>query len=104
VRLLLNAGLLLQDDVYEPHDQRDFLSYGAALEWPIGTRLTVVAEVAGRAGQGSPGTDQHCEARAGARYGRGSVRFDAAVRRGFAAADGTWGATAGLTWTARGSR
>jgi hypothetical protein len=101
-RLLLNAGILIQDDVLEPHNQRDFLSYGAALEWPVGARLTVVAEIAGRAGQGSPGTDQHCEARAGARYARGRLRFDAAVRRGLTRADGTWGATAGLTWTVRG--
>jgi hypothetical protein len=100
-RLLANAGLLLFDQVLKPHEQNDFLSYGVALEWPLGSRLTAAAEVAGRAGQGSPGADQSSEARAGVRYGRGRVRFDAAVRRGLLASDGTWGVTAGLAWAAR---
>ena len=103
-RLLANAGLLLFDKVLDLHDQNDFLSYGLALEWPLGSRLTAVAEMAGRAGQGSPGADQSSEARAGLRYGRGRVRFDAAVRRGLLATDGTWGVTAGLAWTARAPR
>ena len=103
-RLLANAGLLLFDRVLDLHDQSDFLSYGLALEWPLGSRLTAVAEMAGRAGQGSPGADQTSEARAGLRYGRGRVRFDAAVRRGLLATDGTWGVTAGLAWTARAPR
>jgi hypothetical protein len=103
-RLLLNAGMLLYDQVYEAHDQSDFVSYGVALEWPAGPRLMVVAEVAGRAGQGSPGSDQSSEARAGMRWTRGRVRLDAAARRGLLATDGTWGFTAGLAWTARGPR
>jgi hypothetical protein len=103
-RLLVNAGLLIYDQVLEPHDQSDFLTYGLALEWPVGARLTAVAEVAGRAGQGSPGSDQSSEARAGVRYGRGRVRLDAAVRRGLLDTDGTWGFTAGLAWTARAGR
>ena len=103
-RLLANAGLLIFDKVLDLHDQNDFLSYGLALEWPLGSGLTAVAEVAGRAGQGSPGADQSSEARAGVRYRRGRVRFDAAVRRGLLATDGTWGVTAGLAWTARAPR
>ena len=103
-RLLADAGLLLFDQVLKPHDQNDFLSYGLALEWPLGSQLTAVAEVAGRAGQGSPGADQSSEARAGVRYGHGRVRFDAAVRRGLLHTDGTWGVTAGLAWTARAPR
>jgi len=103
-RLLVNAGLLIYDQVLEPHDQSDFLTYGLALEWPVGARLTAVAEVAGRAGQGSPGSDQSSEARAGVRFGRGRVRLDAAVRRGLLDTDGTWGLSAGLAWTARAER
>lgn len=103
-RLVLNAGLLVFDQVLEPHDQNDFLSYGVALEWPLGSRLTAVAGVAGRAGQGSPGADQSSEARAGVRYRLGRVHADAAVRRGLLAGDGTWGLTAGLAWTAHAAR
>ena len=101
-RLHVNAGLFLQDEVYRLHDQRDFLSYGLAFEWPATSSLVLLAEVAGRAGDGRPGAEERCEARAGVRIGRGRVRWDAAVRRGLAEADGTWGATLGLTWTARG--
>ena len=101
-RLHVNAGLFLQDEVYRLHDQRDFLSYGLAFEWPATSSLVLLAEVAGRAGDGRPGAEERSEARAGVRIGRGRVRWDAAVRRGLAEADGTWGATLGLTWTARG--
>ena len=76
------------------HDQRDFLSYGLALEWPATSRLALLAEVAGRAGDGRPGAEERSEARAGVRFGRGRVRWDVAVRRGLAKADGTWGADA----------
>ena len=96
-----NAGLFVFDEVYRGHDQRDFLSYGLAVEWPATPSLTVVAEVAGRYGDGKPGSDVTSEARAGVRLGTGRLRWDAAVRRGLAAPDGTWGVTAGLAWTVR---
>jgi hypothetical protein len=100
-RIHVDAGLFLHDEVYHPHDQRDFLSYGLAFEWPATPRLALLAEVAGRAGDGQPGAEQRSEARAGARLGHGRVRWDVAVRRGLARADGTWGVTLGLAWTAR---
>ena len=53
-RIHVNAGLFLHDEVYEPHDQRDFLSYGLAFEWPATPRLTLLAEVAG-SGRRRPG-------------------------------------------------
>jgi len=95
-----NAGLGLQDEVLRPHEQRDFLVYGvAAVRSLRGAALT--AEVAGRAGSGAPGAEARSEARLGVRLGRGRLRADAAVRRGLAAADGTWGLTAGFSWQLR---
>jgi hypothetical protein len=41
------------------------------------------------------------EARAGLRVGAGRLKWDVALRRGIASADGTWGVTAGLAWDAR---
>jgi len=99
--LHLNAGLLLFDEVLHPHSQRDFLSYGAALQQPLGARCEIVAESAGRLGKGSPGSDASSELRAGFRWKSGAVRYDAALRRGLGAADGKWGFTLGLAWTAR---
>jgi hypothetical protein len=99
-----NAGLAIHDEAQRSHEQRDFLAYGVALERSLGASLVAVAEVAGLAGRGSPGTDAHGEARAGVRFGRGRLRLDAGLRRGLAEADGTWGLTAGLAWRLREGR
>jgi hypothetical protein len=101
LRLDLNAGLLLHDEVLRPHEQRDFFVYGVALEWAARPALSLVAELAGRAGDGMPGAEQRSEARVGLRLGSGRLRGDAALRRGLCAADGSWGATVGLSWTLR---
>jgi hypothetical protein len=98
-----NAGLAIHDEPERPHEQQDFLHYGLALVLRPWSPFQVVAEVAGLAGDGAPGADAHGEVRAGARWRRGSVRWDAAVRRGLAAADGEWGVTLGLAWTIAGS-
>jgi hypothetical protein len=95
-----NAGLAIHDEVLRPHEQRDFLAYGLALVRPIGS-AAIVAEVAGRAGDGAPGAEERAEARAGFRLDQGRVRWDAALRRGLADADGGWGITAGVSWTIR---
>ena len=99
-RVHLNAGVAIEDQPDREHFQRDFLAFGAALEVPIGA-LTALAEVAGKAGDGTPGADERIEARAGLRFGRGRLRGDVAVRRGLAEADGTWGATAGFSLALR---
>jgi hypothetical protein len=100
LRLDLNAGLLLFEEVFRAHEQRDFLSYGVALVWSA-SPLSLVAEVAGRAGDGMRGADQSSEARLGLRFGRGQLRASAALRRGLLSTDGEWGATLGLTWSWR---
>jgi hypothetical protein len=97
-RFHANAGVAIQDEVFRPHEQRDFLAYGLAAEWRV-AGLTVVTEVAGLLGDGRPGTDARGEWRGGFRVGTGGLRGDAAVRRGLTDADGTWGATAGLSWS-----
>jgi hypothetical protein len=101
VRLDVNAGLFIHDDPTQPHDQLDFLSYALAARWAVRPGWEIVAEVAGRAGEGKPGADERSEARVGMRYTRGRLRFDAALRRGLIAEQGDWGGTAGLSWTIR---
>jgi hypothetical protein len=101
--LHLNAGIAVQDKPTELHAQADFLAYGVALAQRLGGPWELVAEVAGlgvgRAGE--PGADRRGEARLGIRRGQQRLRFDLALRRGFEAADGTWGLTAGLAWRLR---
>jgi hypothetical protein len=101
VRLDLNLGFFLHEDPTMNHDQLDFLSYGLAARWAVGSRWEIVAEVAGRAGEGKPGAGERSEARLGGRYSRGRLRFDAALRRGLLSEQGTWGGTVGLSWTIR---
>lgn len=96
-----NAGLGLHDEVLRPHEQRDFLVYGVAVVRRLGPRAALAAEVAGRAGRGAPGAEVRSEARLGVRLGSGRLCADAAVRRGLAEADGTWGVTAGFSWRLR---
>jgi hypothetical protein len=93
-----NAGLSTHDEVLRPHEQRDFLTYGLAVERPLGRRVALLGEWAGRAGRGMPGADSHSELRLGLRFGRERLRWDAALRRGLDPADGKWGVTAGLRW------
>jgi hypothetical protein len=102
VRLDANLGFLLFEEVFRAHEQRDFVSYGLAFAWTLRPSLALVAEIAGRAGDPMPGAEQSSEIRVGARYGAGRVRGDVALRRGLCATDGTWGLTAGLSWTVRG--
>lgn len=103
-QLHANAGLAIQDAPLSPHLQSDFLAYGLALVYTAGEKLDLVAEGAGLVGRGHPGADARNEVRAGLRYGTGGLRWDAAVRRGLSEADGTWGFTAGVTWTVREAR
>jgi Putative MetA-pathway of phenol degradation len=99
-----NAGLGLFDEPLRPHEQRDFFVYGLAASYDLTRSVELVAEVAGRRGKGAPGAEERAEARAGVRVGRGRLRVDAAVRRGLADADGTWGVTAGFAWAMREGR
>jgi hypothetical protein len=99
-----NAGLAIQDTPLSPHLQSDFLAYGVAVVYTLGEKLDLVAEGAGLVGHGHPGAAERNELRAGIRYGTGSLRWDAAVRRGLSEADGTWGFTAGVTWTLKAER
>lgn len=101
LRLHANAGLAIEDEAQRPHSQRDLFAFGVALEGPLGGPTRWLAEVAGKAGDGMPGTDERIEARAGLRIGTGRLRGDVAVRRGLAEADGTWGATAGFSVSLR---
>lgn len=96
--LHLNGGVAIHDEPLRAHEQRDLFAFGIAMVQPFGP-VTLAGEVAGLAGQGSPGADARSEARGGIRVGRGVVRADVALRRGLTRAAGKWGITAGLTWT-----
>lgn len=95
-----NAGLALQDRPLQLHAQSDFLAWGVAVVQQVRPRLWLVAEGSGVAGEGGAGAEPRTEARAGVRFETRRVRWDLALRRGLAEADGNWGFTVGLAWTA----
>jgi hypothetical protein len=103
-RVHANAGLAVYDEVLRLHGQRDFFHYGLALERPLGAHASGVVEANGLAGDGMPAVEAHHELRLGVRVGGARLRGDAALRRGLGRADGTWGATAGLSWLIRRGR
>jgi hypothetical protein len=100
-RLHANAGLALQDEPLRAHQQRDFVAFGIAGEIPVGRRVTALGEIAGNAGNGAPGADQHVELRGGVRVAARRLTWDVALRRGLTQTDGTWGFTAGLSYRIR---
>ncbi len=96
-----NAGLALQDKVDRPHEQRDFLAWGAAIDARLGARNALVADLSGWAGASSPGAEQKAEARLGLRHERGRFALDLALRHGLTRSAGRLGMTAGIRWTAK---
>lgn len=101
LKLHANAGLAVLDEPLRPHQQSDLFAFGLALVQRVNSELDLLGELSGQVGHGEPGADQHLEARLGARFGKGSWRGDAALRRAFAEADGNWGFTVGAVWTRR---
>lgn len=97
----LNLGYAIWDRPFPSSgsgqpEQSDFLDYGLALARRVTADVDVVAEVAGRAGEGDPGAASGGEARLGLRYGRRKWRGAAALRHGLYASSGGWGFEAAL--------
>ena len=99
-RLHCNLGMYLQDEVYRPHEQRDFVSFGVAVEHPVHSGIAVLGEWAGRAGKSARGAPKQSEARAGVRLRRDRWQVDIVARRGLVAAEGTWGGSVAVLFGA----
>lgn len=106
VRLVGNVGLMILSDPTQGDRQNDAIIYGLSWAQAMTETTEIVLEVNGHAnirpGKIPPGTDSRSSVRVGARYTRGSVRFDAALIGGLTSRDGTVGVTSGITWTFQG--
>lgn len=96
-----NGGLALDDAPLEPHEQADFFTGGAALEYRFSTPVALVAEVNGFLGNALAGAGDRAEARLGLRFGSGRFQADAGARRGLVAETGDWGFTVGMRLRSR---
>jgi len=106
VRIVGNIGLGILSDPIRGDRQNDVVVYGLSMARAMTETTQIVAEVNGHANtrRGVPpqGTDSSSHVRAGARFTRGPVRFDAALITGLTSLDATVGVTAGLTWVFQG--
>lgn len=102
VRGVANAGVAIVGDPVVAARQEDLLTLGLSLAGVLGGGFELVAEYNGRmnlaASSPVPGTENRGVARAGLRFTKGAVRFDAAGLFGATSTDLDLGATAGLTW------
>ncbi|MCM2254654.1 MAG: hypothetical protein NDJ94_03185 [Vicinamibacteria bacterium] len=100
-RVHLNTGVSILDEAFRPHEQRDLVAWGVQFEVPLRDDARApwfVVELAGRFGDGMPGTDARGELRAGLRLPRGRATWSAALRRGLLDADGRFGAVVFLSF------
>ena len=106
VRVVGNVGMGILGDPTRGDRQNDVVVYGVSLTRVITNAVQFVTEVNGyentRRGSPPPGTDSSSYFRAGARYSRGSIHFDAALVSGLTARDASVGLTAGLSWVFQG--
>lgn len=102
IRVVANGGLGILSDPTVGHRQNDVVTYGLSLARALTNESEVVGEVNGRistrSGGPYPGTETRGQAAIGARYTRGSIRFDGKLFFGLHDIDPRIGFGAGFTY------
>jgi hypothetical protein len=102
VRVVGNGGLAILADPTVGHRQNDVIMYGLSLARAITNASEIVGEVNGRVSTRSggpyPGTETRGIVAVGARYTRGSIRFDGRILVGLHDVDPRIGLDAGFTY------
>lgn len=107
IRLVGNAGLGILGDPTRGDRQGDVLQYGFSVARALLQGVEIVGEINGRLqpqddDSAPPGSDSRAAMRVGARFTKGTVRFDGGLILGMTSRDPSFGFTAGLTWVFRG--
>ncbi len=101
IRGVVNLGVgVLGDPLHGYHQQTAFL-YGVSVAHAVSARTEFAVDLNGRYSPGDappPGTETRGRLMFGARYSRGSVRFDGGVFVGLTTVDPSIGVTGGVTW------
>lgn len=101
VRFAGNFGLGILGDPVRGDEQNDVLTYGISAARAVANGVELVADLSGRISTRDVvpvGTESRSMVRLGARFTKGSVRFDAAFLIGATNHDPLWGITTGFTW------
>lgn len=102
VRIVGNIGVAFLSDPARGESQNDVMVYGLSFARALTSASEVVGEVNGRvstaSGVAPPGTETRGQARFGARYTHGSLRWDAALIAGLTPVDPGVGVAAGFTY------
>ncbi len=102
VRVVGNIGVAFLSDPARGESQNDVMVYGLSFARALTASAEVVGEVNGRvstaSGVAPPGTETRGQARFGARYTHGSLRWDAALIAGLTPVDPGVGVAAGFTY------
>lgn len=102
VRIVGNVGAAFLSDPVRGESQNDVVVYGLSFARAITAAAEVVGEVNGRwstaSGVAPAGTETRGQARFGARYTHGLLRWDAAVIAGLTPSDPGVGFAAGVTY------
>jgi len=102
VRVVGNIGVAFLSDPARGDSQNDVLVYGLSFARALTAASEVVGEVNGRwstaSGVAPPGTETRGQARFGARYTHGSLRWDGALIAGLTPVDPGFGVAAGFTY------
>ncbi len=95
--LLGNAGIAILGDPLENSSQDDLFIYGAAATLDASQRLQLLAEISGRRGPGSIGTEDQTRVRAGIRLQAGGAFWDIAGFWGIEDTDPSSGVIIGVS-------
>jgi hypothetical protein len=102
IRVVANLGVGILSDPTSGNRQNDVLTYGVSVARAVTQQAELVGELNGRlstrSGTAFPGTESRGTLKAGGRYTRGPIRFDAGVFFGMTSVDATIGVTAGFTY------
>ncbi|MBI4444401.1 MAG: transporter [Acidobacteria bacterium] len=97
LRVLANTGLSILGDPDRGGAQDDLFSYGLAVLYPLTSRLNVIADFYGRAGEGSLGTDEQSLLRLGGQIKAVGLFWDVSVLVGFHNSDPSSGVAIGIS-------
>ena len=95
-----SIGMGILDDTVRPAAQQDVLTYGLAVNFPVGSRTTIAWEWNGLSNPQSnptPGGEDRGQIRAGFRVRAGGMRWDIGTTAGLTRLDAKWGLIGGMT-------